>query len=60
MCKGQLNHELIVIYNRSFGYESEVVRWCQICGGVVVDTDVDGRTKPGDVMEMIFPKRSKS
>lgn len=31
---------------------SRVVRWCNECGAVVVDTDVDNRTKPG---EMMFP-----
>lgn len=30
----------------------EVVRWCQVCGSVVVDTDVDGRVKKGDIMKM--------
>lgn len=37
------------------GVES-VVRWCANCGAVVVDTDVDGRTQPGDVMAMRFPR----
>lgn len=31
------------------------VRWCQDCGAVVVDTDVDGRVSPGDVWPMTFP-----
>lgn len=34
--------------------ESAVVRWCPTCGAVVIDTDYDGRTKPGDVMPMRF------
>lgn len=34
---------------------TEVVRWCTCCGAVVIDTDVDGRTQPGDVMKMRFP-----
>jgi len=31
---------------------SRVVRWCNECGVVVVDIDVDNRTKPG---QMMFP-----
>lgn len=34
----------------------EVARWCNICGSVVVDIDVDGRTQPGRVMKMRSPK----
>lgn len=32
-----------------------VVRWCKVCGAVVVDVDCDGRTKPGAVAAMKFP-----
>jgi hypothetical protein len=38
------------------GGSESVVRWCRNCGGVVVDTDYDGRTNPGDIMKMKFPK----
>jgi hypothetical protein len=51
------NHPLETL--REFDYndcESAVVRWCPTCGAVVIDTDYDGRTKPGDVMPMRFPK----
>lgn len=34
---------------------SHPVRWCQDCGAVAIDTDVDGRTIPGDVWAMTFP-----
>jgi len=53
-------HDLMVIYVD--GYEDHpqtVVRWCKICGAVVVDTDYDGRTHPGDVMKMITPQTFK-
>jgi DUF917 family protein len=30
----------------------DVVRWCVNCGAIVIDTDVDGRTRPGNVMTM--------
>jgi len=33
-----------------------VVRWCKVCGAVVVDIDVDNRTQPGAVMKMKFPE----
>jgi len=36
--------------------ESEVVRWCNICGAIVVDTEYDGRVKPGGVLKMMGPK----
>ena len=50
------NHSLKVI--TSFGSDQDltVVRWCEICGAIVVDTDYDGRTNPGAVMSMQFPK----
>lgn len=32
-----------------------VVRWCKLCGAVVVDLDYDGRTSPGAVVPMKFP-----
>lgn len=46
-------HNLIVIYqcNKGSG-TSEVVRWCDQCGSVVVDLDYDGRTNPGAIMKM--------
>ncbi len=34
-----------------------VVRWCAKCGAVVmIDTDLDGRTMPGDILPMQFPR----
>lgn len=33
----------------------EVVRWCRICGAVVVDLDMDNRTHPGYYLKMRFP-----
>jgi hypothetical protein len=50
-------HDLVEIYVD--GYEDHpctVVRWCKECGAVVVDTDYDGRTKPGDIMKMRTPR----
>lgn len=50
------NHPLEVIYIN--GYEDEpyvVVRWCPICGAVVVDVDCDDRISPGEIMKMKDP-----
>lgn len=52
-------HFLEGIYSTSCGMgEDYVVRWCSMCGAVVVDIDYDGRTDPGGVMEMKFPRMS--
>lgn len=51
------NHKLVTIYSdpHSFG-ETRVVRWCEICGSIIVDIDVDYRTQPGAVMKMKSPE----
>lgn len=33
-----------------------VVRWCQCCGAVVIDSEVDGRVSPGAIMKLKAPK----
>lgn len=59
MCDGS-KHNLKVIYVDNCINSERVVRWCADCGAIVVDVDVDGRTYPGLVMKMKFPKyRSK-
>ncbi len=52
-------HTLIVIFASSSWDCNEVVRWCEKCGAVVVDIDVDGRSRPGGVMRMKFPKTKR-
>ena len=51
------SHRLVVILRTAAGYvgEAKVVRWCEICGAVVIDLDCDGRTDPGRIMAMKFP-----
>jgi valyl-tRNA synthetase len=49
-------HSFVKIYERGGDMESEVVRWCPICGSVVVDVDFDGRTNAGQVMKMRSPE----
>lgn len=51
------NHDLIEIYRSSYSYDEEgVVRWCRVCGSIVVDLEYDGRIHPGDIMKMLGPK----
>lgn len=51
------NHDLIEIYR---GYhiqgEEQVVKWCRVCGSVVIDMEMDGRTMAGDIMKMKAPE----
>jgi hypothetical protein len=50
------NHKLIVIYQDYANDENKpTVRWCTVCGSVVVDLDYDNRTNPGDIMKMKTP-----
>lgn len=50
-------HDLIMICSMPEDHISEcVVRWCNVCGAVVVDIDHDGRTSPGRVVSMKFPE----
>lgn len=54
------NHDLIEIHRTYNAYnEEQVVRWCKVCGSVVVDVDVDGRTKAGSIMKMMAPESYK-
>lgn len=53
-------HSLQKIFETGSDMESTVVRWCEVCGSVVVDVDYDGRTKPGAVMRMLSPSITKA
>lgn len=36
------------------------VKWCRVCGAVVIDADdYDGRTSPGAFMPMRFPEKTR-
>jgi len=54
-------HNLIEILRADgyYGYVDKIVRWCDKCGGVVVDTEYDCRTQPGALMKMRFPLAAK-
>ena len=41
--------------NLGFTDSTEVVRWCSICGSVVIDLDTQGQTFPGSYMPMKSP-----
>ena len=59
MCDGGI-HSLLDIMEVDTGYgSSKVVRWCEICGAVVIDMDYDGRTNPGRYMSMMIPLVTK-
>jgi CheY-like chemotaxis protein len=50
------DHDLKVIVQEScLNAAGYVVRWCKICGSVVVDAECDNRVYPGRVMKMIGP-----
>ena len=52
------NHKLIEIYRVLYdciGDVDAVVRWCEICGAIVVDAEFDNRTQPGRIMKMKGP-----
>lgn len=54
------NHSLKTILIS--GYEDEpceVVRWCKVCGSVVIDVDYDNKTMPGRCLKMQSPLISK-
>jgi len=48
------NHKLVEIYRsrHAMGGADDVVRWCEVCGSIVVDIDFDNRTNPGQVMKL--------
>jgi hypothetical protein len=53
--------DLIEIYQSSKPYGvTDTVRWCRLCGSIVVDADVDGIIHPGAIREMQFPELARS
>jgi hypothetical protein len=57
-CRGG-NHSLKMISAYGPDQYRTVVRWCEECGGVVVDVDCDGRIYPGNILSMQFPAIAK-
>lgn len=54
-CK-QGNHNLVPIFSCGTYDEASIVRWCSICGAVVVDKEVDGRVSPGAIRKLQAPQ----
>ena len=53
-------HDLRFIMRQSINIlEDDVVKWCSICGCIVIDTESDGRIYPGRIMKMASPLISK-
>jgi hypothetical protein len=50
------NHPFKEIYRNGSDLKEDVVRWCPVCGTVVIDVDFDGRTNPGQAMKARRPK----
>jgi hypothetical protein len=49
------NHDLIEIY-RKYGIPEDVVKWCRLCGSVVIDEETsDNRLYPGQGMYIMGP-----
>ena len=55
------NHKLEIIHESAeyFG-EVQTVRWCSVCGSIVIDVDVDNRTMAGRIMSMKSPNITKA
>lgn len=55
VCKDGV-HTLTEVFRASNDPVSEsVVRWCGVCGGIVVDIDYDGRTNAGQILPFRVP-----
>jgi hypothetical protein len=54
------DHSLRVIHQYSgigFDCDEEIfIRWCNVCGAIVKDIEVDNRLYPGKILKMQFPE----
>ncbi len=41
------------------GADVTTIRWCEVCGSVVGDIDIDNRVQPGALFPMVVPEISK-
>ncbi len=58
--RGQHDLEEVFGTGENGGGERKVVRWCRVCGAVVVDMDVDGRVIKGNITKMRAPDVSQA
>ena len=50
------NHQWEVIYRTGGAFDTDhVVRWCPLCGSVVIDVETDNRVQPWRVMKIRSP-----
>ena len=49
-------HPLIKIQRRSNGFEDEVVKWCPVCGAIVIDIELGGIVYSSREMKMKLPE----
>lgn len=54
-CDGHFHDLVDISWSRS-DIGLNIVRWCETCGAIVVDKEVDGRLYPGNIQAMMFPK----
>lgn len=52
-------HPFIVISSHRLKDDLKVVRWCPVCGCIVVDLDYDGKTNPGYYRKIEYPQITK-
>ena len=50
------NHALKEIYRAYGAFNDESIKWCIVCGAVVIDAELDDRVYPGKVRKMELPK----
>jgi hypothetical protein len=54
-------HKLIEIYRDKNGAPENVVRWCKICGSIVVDTEINYKLhEAGGHLKMMSPLITKT
>ena len=49
------SHPWESIYRTGGAFDTHVVRWCPLCGSVVIDVETDNRVQPGRVMKIRSP-----
>lgn len=56
-CRSGIYPLQTILTTRNDGFDAYlVVRWCPVCGAVVVDLEYDNRTYSGRVVRMKLPK----
>lgn len=55
------SHSLVEIdrTDSRLGLSEKITRWCEYCGAIVIDKEIDGKVIPGFYIEMQFPLIAK-